>query len=255
MKQKIKGIVFDIDGVIYTADRVLPGAVETVAALKREYPVRFVTNTTRKTRQMVLQKLRTMGFAIEEDEVFTALDATYDFLKREQSSAYALTAESVAGFFDPLAELPLRYVVVADAYTNFTYEKLNTAFRHLLGGARLLAVAENRYFRDKDGGLSLDAGGFVRALEYAAGTEAAVLGKPSRDFFHLACASMQLGPGSCLMIGDDIESDVAGAQRAGLVGVQVRTGKFTPADLERGIKPDAVVDDVTALPALLGRKG
>jgi len=253
--REIKGLLLDLDGVLYEGETPLPGAVEAVGELGRRFPIRFVTNTTRKTHGMVYEKLRGMGFRIEYDSIFTALDAAEAFLDRQGGSGYFLLHEAVAGTFrDDTAKRP-DYVVVGDAYTDFTYERLNTAFRHLMDGARLIAIAKNRYFRDGDGRLSLDAGGFVALLEFAAQTEATILGKPSRRFYHLACGAMGVAPEEALMVGDDIESDVLGAQQAGLKACQVKTGKFRPGDLQRGIEPDCVLDSIADLPKLLGCQG
>jgi HAD superfamily hydrolase (TIGR01458 family) len=140
---------------------------------------------------------------------------------------------------------------VGDAHTNFTYERLNGAFRALKNGAKLVAAAKNRYFKDEDGALSMDAGGFIAALEYAADTEATLIGKPSQTFFHLAVASMGLQAYEVLMVGDDIESDIKGAQEAGLKAALVKTGKFDPHDLTRGIRPDFILEDVNDVLKLL----
>ncbi len=144
---------------------------------------------------------------------------------------------------------------MADAYKNFTYENLNTAFRYLLEGAELLAVAPNRYFMDKDGKLSLDAGPFVKALEYASGTSAKIIGKPSKDFFNLVLKALDVEPREALMVGDDIEFDVKGAQDAGIMGVLVKTGKFRPEDLNKGIEPFAILESVAQLPRFLLNAG
>ena len=124
------------------------------------------------------------------------------------------------------------YVLVGDLGDGFTYARLNAAFRLLADGAQLLALQKNRYWRKEDG-LSLDAGPFVAALEYASGKSATVVGKPERDFFRLALEDMGLEPHEVAMVGDDAEADVAGAQAAGLIGIQVRTGKYHPEDEAR----------------------
>jgi HAD superfamily hydrolase (TIGR01458 family) len=240
----IRGILCDIGGVLYVGDTHCPGAIEAIRKLKAAFPIRFLTNTTQKTRKQVVAKLQGMGFDIEPSEVITALDVTKAFLLQHRSTAALLLTDAAMHFFDDLPEAPRRYVVVGDAQTNFTYERLNEAFQLLMEGGELLAAARNRYFKDHGGRLSMDAGGFVAALEYASGQEAHVIGKPSREFYHLACASMGVAPEATIMIGDDIESDVAGAQAAGLKGILVKTGKFTDADLARGITPDAVADSI-----------
>ncbi|BDY13699.1 TIGR01458 family HAD-type hydrolase [Hydrogenimonas cancrithermarum] len=247
----IKALLLDIDGVLYEGENVVEGALDAVRILSGRFPVRFITNTTRKTHAMVHEKLRSMGFDVESGSIFTALDAAKSYLEQKDATAYLLLYRNVAGeFAEYLGEHP-DYVVVADAYIDFTYENLNTAFRHLMDGSKLLAIAKNRYFKDKDGALSLDAGGFVALLEFAAQKEATILGKPSRNFFHLAAASMGVEPSEVLMVGDDIESDVLGAQRAGMKACQVKTGKFRPEDLQRGIEPDCLLDSIADLPGML----
>ena len=114
-----------------------------------------------------------------------------------------------------------------------------------------MAIHKNRYWKTADG-LTLDAGPFVAALEYASGQCATVIGKPSRTFFETAAGSMGLGLGDVAMVGDDLESDVAGAQAAGATGILVRTGKFQETELERSlVRPDYVIDSVAALPGIL----
>ncbi|MBD3800921.1 MAG: TIGR01458 family HAD-type hydrolase [Campylobacterales bacterium] len=243
----IKGVLCDIGGVLYEGDTPYPGAVEAVAQLKARYPVRFLTNTTQKTGAEVVAKLRKMGFGIEASEVITALDITKAYLIERQSRATFLLTDAAERFFDDLPGAPCRYVVVGDAQENFTYSRLNDAFRTLMEGGELLAAAKNRYFKDHGGRLSMDAGGFVAALEYASGKTATVIGKPSSAFYRLACAQMGVAPEAAVMIGDDVETDVGGAQAAGLQGVLVETGKYAPADLERGITPDALFPSLAAI--------
>jgi HAD superfamily hydrolase (TIGR01458 family) len=115
-------------------------------------------------------------------------------------------------------------------------------------GAQLLALQKNRYWRREDG-LSLDAGPFVAALEYASGRSATVVGKPEREFFELALRELGLAPHEAAMVGDDAEADVAGAQIAGLKGIQVRTGKYRPGVEGR---PDLVLESFAGLPEALG---
>ncbi len=128
------------------------------------------------------------------------------------------------------------------------YSALNDAFRVLVEGAELLALAPNRTFKDADGKLSLDAGPFVTALEFASQKQALVLGKPSSAFFLSALASMNCPEAEAVMVGDDAETDVAGALRAGLAhALLVRTGKYRPGDEDRfSPGPTVTVDDIAA---------
>jgi len=125
---------------------------------------------------------------------------------------------------------------------------LQEAFDQLMAGAELVALSRDRYFRQGER-LALDAGPFVAALEYAADRSAEVAGKPSAAFFEAAVESLGLTPDrSVAMVGDDLWSDVQGAQRAGLQGWLVRTGKFREDVLRPGsVVPDRVLESVAAL--------
>ena len=124
---------------------------------------------------------------------------------------------------------------------------MNQAFQLLLAGAELIAIHRNAYWRVGDD-LWLDAGAYVTALEFATGSRAKLFGKPSPDFFTQAVAALGVPAHRVLMVGDDAVSDVAGAQRAGLAGALVQTGKFRPQDLARpDFHPDLVATSISAL--------
>jgi ribonucleotide monophosphatase NagD (HAD superfamily) len=100
-------------------------------------------------------------------------------------------------------------------------------------------------------GLSLDVGAFVAALEYASRRESFVVGKPARGFIQTILDDIPMEPGHAAMVGDDVESDVGGALRAGLAGILVRTGKYREdAVRAAGIEPTAIVDSIADVPAL-----
>jgi len=245
--ESIKAILCDIGGVLYVGDEPIQGAVEAVKKMKEHYAVRFLTNTTQKTSSQIVEKLQKMGFDIESKEIITALDVTKMFLQKEKSYAEFLLTDDAFNFFDELKHYDAKYVVVGDAQDTFNYKNLNKAFRKLMDGATLLAIAKNRYFKDANNELSMDAGCFVSALEYASGQKASLIGKPSTEFYHLACASLHVNPNECIMIGDDIEGDIQGAQDAGIKAALVKTGKFSKRDLSFGIKPDYIVDSIASI--------
>ncbi|HSD24016.1 MAG TPA: TIGR01458 family HAD-type hydrolase, partial [Solirubrobacterales bacterium] len=146
---------------------------------------------------------------------------------------------------------PVDAVIVGDLGEDWDYGLLNAAFRQLMEGAELIALQKNRYWETSDG-LSLDAGPFVAALEYASGRDAEVVGKPSRSFFELALSDLGVDAGLAGMVGDDVEADVGGALDAGLAGILVRTGKYRKELVrETGIEPTATVDSIAEVPELL----
>jgi HAD superfamily hydrolase (TIGR01458 family) len=131
-----------------------------------------------------------------------------------------------------------------------SYGNLNHAFRLVMDGAALVGMHRNLYWRTADG-LALDGGAYLAALEEATGTAATICGKPSARFFAAALDALGVAADRAIMVGDDIVNDVVGAQRAGVPGVLVRTGKFLPGDLDKG-RPDRTIDSIADLPRLLG---
>ncbi len=246
-----KGILCDIGGVLYIGETPIKGASETIAFLEKTYPLRFLTNTTRTTPLTLYNKLKSMGFKIQKEHIFSALKASKEYLLQNQATIYPLLSSEAKEYMQEFISDTPDFVLVGDAYTNFSYKHMNEAFRHLLNGAKLLAAAKNKYFKDRDEKLSLDAGAFIVALEYASNTKAKLIGKPNKEFFLLACKDMKLNPDEVLMIGDDIESDIIGAKEAGLQTALVQTGKFRNEDLKKEIKPDFLLKDITQIVTIL----
>jgi phospholysine phosphohistidine inorganic pyrophosphate phosphatase len=248
----IKGLLLDLDGTLYTEDGPVKGARETLIRLQAAgVSYRYVTNTTRRPRREVVARLTNMGFPAREELVFTPAAAAK--VKLRGRSCYPLVAEALFEDLDGLrfdSEDP-EYVLVGDLGEGFTYARLDAAFRRLMSGAKLAALQKNRYWERADG-LSLDAGPFVAALEYASGKTATVIGKPEAPFFEAALVDLGLEAQEVAMVGDDAETDVAGAQRVGLRGLQVKTGKYRAGVSMRGAEPDLVLDSVAGLPEALG---
>ena len=240
----IDALLLDLSGVLYVGDEVVPGAVDAVARAQRaDCAVRFVTNTSQKPRSALLARLDQLGFDVQDDQLFTAVDAAHQWFAEHDRRPYCLVHEAIRDEFDDFDQNDPDAVLVADAAEGFTYAALNRAFQLCVEGAPLLAVGYNRYFRDGDE-LLLDAGAFVRALEFAADVEALILGKPSAEFFRQVLASTGAEPDRALMIGDDVFGDVEGALNAGLEGCLVRTGKYREGDEDKIDGDFPVVDSI-----------
>ena len=251
-----RAVLLDLDGVLYVEDEPIEGALEAVAALRdRGLRLRFVTNTTSRPRRDILARLERLGIPVPERELVTpARLAVEHCLAAARRRALLLMRDEVKADLAGLQEVRegADVVVVGDLGEDFGYRVLNQAFRELLAGAELVALQKNRYWRTPDG-LSLDVGPFVAALEYATGRDAVVVGKPASAFFATVLAGLEVGPADAVMVGDDVESDVGGALRAGLAGVLVRTGKYRPeAVAASGVEPTATVDSIADVPTLLG---
>jgi phospholysine phosphohistidine inorganic pyrophosphate phosphatase len=248
----LRGFLIDLDGTVVEGDRLIPGVVSTLAWLKeKNLPYRFVTNTTSKPRQAIIEKLAALGLTVAPAEIITAPVAGRDYLLGQGlTRCYPLIKsslqEDLAGV-DLVEETP-QAVLVGDIGDELTYAKMNRAFRFLLEGAAFIALARNRYFRGSDG-LCLDVGSIVAALEYGTQRDALLIGKPAAEFFQLAGKNLGVPQESIAVIGDDLEADAIGGKNAGSVGILVRTGKFRPEQLEKGTaSPDAVLDSLAALP-------
>lgn len=254
------GFLLDLDGTLYTDAGPVPGAVEAIAELRRRgIPLAFVTNTTRRSRRALVERLRSYGFAVGPEEILTAVAAGARWLQEQGYTRIAAfvapsTLEDLKSFelVGPgsgaagRAERP-EAVVIGDLGTAWTPALLNQAFRYVLDGAVLVALQKDRYWLGPTG-LELDAGPYVAAIEYATGSQAVVCGKPEPRFYHAALRLLGLPAEEAVMIGDDLWGDVQGAQRAGLQGWLVRTGKFRSDVLERsGVVPDQVLDSVADL--------
>jgi HAD superfamily hydrolase (TIGR01458 family) len=250
--------LFDLDGTLYTDAGAISGAVEALAELRRRgVPFRFVTNTTRRSRRRLAERLTGYGFEARAEEIITAPQACVALLRGRGIHRVAAfvadeTLEDFAEF--DLGSAAPEVVVVGDLGDAWDFGRLNRAFLHLMGGAGLIALQRDRYWLRGDG-LVLDAGPFVAALEYATGQTATVCGKPSAEFYRTALASLGARaaeqPKDVVMVGDDLWGDVQGAQQAGLTAWMVRTGKFREDVLaSSGITPDRVISSVAELPGL-----
>jgi HAD superfamily hydrolase (TIGR01458 family) len=254
MPPRYDNVLIDLAGVLYQGEAAIPGAVDALGRLRAAgCGIGFVTNTTRRTAASLVGMLTELGFELDDSEVLTAAGAARQQIDKDGGGAHFLVHPDLMPELADLASSNSGTVVVGDAGEHFTYASLNQAFRVLMAAAtpRLIAMGDNRYFADGDA-LSLDMGPFVQALAYAAGIEPSVVGKPAKPFFEAALHRIGAQPERTVMIGDDMASDIGGAQRAGIDGVLVRTGKYRPEDEHNTtIRPAHVADDIAAAVAWL----
>jgi HAD superfamily hydrolase (TIGR01458 family) len=245
-KPAVRGLLVDLDGTLVERGQLVAGAVEALERRERRgVSHRFVTNTTSRPRAELVAELAAMGHRVDPESIFTAPLAARDYLvSRRLTRAMMLVQPALLEDFEGVELVADRpdAVVVGDLGEALTFAALDDAFRALVDGAELVALARNRYFMGRDGRLTLDVGPFVVALEYASGRAATLVGKPSAEFFRLALSALGVAAGEAAVVGDDLEGDVGGAQSAGMRGVLVRTGKFREDALAASpIRPDAVI--------------
>jgi HAD superfamily hydrolase (TIGR01458 family) len=249
-----EALLLDLSGVIYVQDEAVPGAAEALSRLRGEgIPIRLVTNTTMRPRRAILERLERLGIDADPSELLTP--ATLAARRCQESGYESVELVVLDELVEDLEGIEREgdsadAVIVGDLGDRWDYEVLNRAFRRLMDGAELIALQKNRYWETAEG-LSLDAGPFIAALEYAVGREAEVVGKPAPSFFELALSDLGVTAERTAMVGDDVEADVGGALEAGIAGVLVRTGKYREEEVkESGIEPTATVDSIADVPHL-----
>jgi HAD superfamily hydrolase (TIGR01458 family) len=256
-KAPVNSLLIDLDGVVYQGNRIIDGAVDTLKWLRVEQiPHLFVTNTTSCSRRALLEKIQGLGLDANEDEIVTPIIACKQWLVSQNYRRAALyVTQAALEDFSGIDSIPysedstVDAVVIGDLGEAWDYETLNSAFRLLMRQPApvLIALGMTRYWRAEDG-LRLDVAPFVKALEYAANGEARVFGKPAGAFFESALAILGCPAGQALILGDDIVGDIDAAQRCGIRGLQVKTGKFRDADLTGDIQPFAMLESIASLP-------
>jgi HAD superfamily hydrolase (TIGR01458 family) len=253
---EIDGVLLDIDGVLSVSWEPLPGAIDTLTWMREQgIPFRLITNTTTKTRADLAGTLRDAGFHVGADDLVTAVVATAELIRANHPGARCFVLSDGDATADlegiELADIESAdLVVLGGACADFTYEAMNRIFRRLMEGADLIGMHRNLYWRTSEG-LELDGGAYIAGLEEAVGRRATICGKPSPAYFDAALTMLGVPRDRALMVGDDIENDVHGAQELGIAGALVQTGKFLPSDLERGPAPDHVLETIADLRRLL----
>ena len=271
----VRGLVLDADGVIVLKGEPLPGSVEAIQRLQeRGIPFRVVTNFSQLHRETLAGWFAKGGLAIDPERIITGTSATAAHTasvhpgrpllvlaaadaRREFDGQVLLTADQADGL--PAGEVAA--VVLGDAGDDLSYRNMDVAFRLVHGGAELLAMHRNPWWLTANG-MTLDAGAFVAALEFATGRRATILGKPSPAVFRQAVAGLQADLGeraprsAFAMVGDDLSADVAASQRVGLRGILVLSGKTSWAEAERapsgrGRGPDAIAPTLADVVAAL----
>jgi HAD superfamily hydrolase (TIGR01458 family) len=248
-------ILLDVDGVLHVSGAPIAGAAAAVRRLRADgHRIRFVSNTTTRSRAQIGEQLRQMGIEVEDDELQTTGAVAARVLNGKR-----VLALTMPGLLDDLEGLQLVGMNVdavllggADEGEEtgrvFSYLNLNRAFHELEAGAELYCLHKNRWWQTTDGA-RLDTGAFVAGLEYAADIEATVLGKPSNAYFAAALDALDAEAGLTWMVGDDLENDIVGAHKHGMKTLLVRTGKFRPDDVERSqVQPDGIVSSIAQLP-------
>jgi glycerol 3-phosphatase-2 len=247
-------LLFDLDGVLYRGDEPVPGAGEALGRVREQgATIRFLTNNSARTPDEVAGRLERMGIAAAPSEVITSANATAALLHREGATGTAFVIGE-RGIRDALAGIGIRVVdgtpkradlVVVGWDRDLTYDRLRTAALLIQRGARLVATNADATYPAPDG-LWPGGGAILAAVTTATGATPTVVGKPSRPMFE--AAAEDTGARHPLVVGDRLDTDIAGAAAMGWDSLLVLTGASRLEDLPASAaSPTFVASGLTAL--------
>tara|TARA_Y100000590_G_scaffold281308_2_gene316423 strand:- start:635 stop:1417 length:783 start_codon:yes stop_codon:yes gene_type:complete len=254
--KNIKGVLLDLEGVLYSGDKLIDGVLETINKLKsKNLVIRYITNTTTTPRNSVFNKLRNFNLPVNDSDVFSPTMGANIYLNEKKiKKIYLLTNQSLIKDFDSfeINENDPEAVIIGDIYKEFNWENLNKAFQLInKNNSEIIALHKNKYCKREDK-ITLDLGPFVQALEYASDKSAIAIGKPEKKFFDLVLKNMNLPIDQVVMVGDDILSDISGAKKNNIMAIQVKTGKYQKKDEDSCfVQPDLRINSIFNLPDVL----
>ncbi len=233
MINRYKGLLVDLDGTIYFKGKLIKDALDFLHSLTRKgVVIRYLTNTNGTPPAKIVAWLRDYGLHIEDEQFFnpTKVAKAY-FSKNESLSYYVMASDDIKTCFrDGNWEEKQPDCVLLGALEEVcNYDEINKVFNFIANGSRLISTSYSPYYYANNGERKIDTGSFTRMFESSIGVKAQLIGKPSRLFYQMVLESTTLEPKECIAIGDDIDTDIVGANQFGIYSVLVQTGKYNQA--------------------------
>jgi|WetSurMetagenome_2_1015567.scaffolds.fasta_scaffold71718_1 4-nitrophenyl phosphatase len=260
---KVRAIALDLDGVVYEGAQPLTGSIAAIALLRRlAFKVYFVTNNSSKTRVAIATKLAKMGVSVDQNEIFTSGYAAAVLISRlMQAGKRRVIVIGSDGLRSEISQIgaeitataPCDFVVVG-LDTGFTYEKICVALDALLGGALFVACNLDPVFPTEGGRLLPGCGPEIAALELASRRKPDhIAGKPNTFLLEMLAGHSKVQPHEILVVGDNLESDIAMANEYGALSVLVRQNNDAglSASWMPKQKPGLVVQSLEKLASLI----
>jgi 4-nitrophenyl phosphatase len=260
----LRGLLIDLDGVVYTGHEPIPGAAEFLAeARRRGLAFLLVTNNSTTSPELVAERLRGMRIDVTPQEVLTSAQAAAAYVRSRTARGTRVQIVGEAGLRQAAEAEGLQIVenghgpaewVIAGLDRAFTYEKLTSATRAIMAGAQFVATNADALLPIEGGQVIPGAGSIVAAIQTATNRVPTVVGKPAAGLFEHGVRRLGgLRPDQVTMIGDRVDTDVVGGQRAGLRTILVLSGVTTPAEAtQANPQPDAVTPDLAHVADILG---
>lgn len=256
---KFDAVLLDLDGTVYHEDHPLPGALELIRKFQREGRRFACLSNSAASPLRVMDRLQTMGVDLIPDDIYTAAAAACDYVVehyKPRPRVFNLSTESVQEMLTGLVDWVQTGgepcdVVLSGAPSNVyaTDDRQRIALQLLRRGCALVGLCADRVYPSPRG-LEFGSGSLASMLAYAANTKPFFCGKPERIFFLELCTRLRVQPGRCILIGDNIESDVLGAKAVGMSSILVLSGVTRRRDLLRlqpDQQPEYVIEDLTEL--------
>ncbi len=246
----ITPVLIDFDGVIKLGEKPALDAGKFLQYLTgRKIPSYIISNSTLRTGNEILTFLSKNNINFDVPAM-TAVDATLHYVKEHYSKISVYCIPSIKKLFiDFIDDENPEAIVIGDNGDNWNYNLMNEIFRKVKAGAAIVAMHHNRFWYPGGGELSLDAGAFIKAIEYGSERESILIGKPSPLYFRTALSLLGFSADDeFFMIGDDLENDVIAAQKMGGRGVLIYTGKTGyPLTGNQNLKPDLEINSLTEM--------
>ncbi|MBN1219284.1 MAG: HAD-IIA family hydrolase [Anaerolineae bacterium] len=254
----IQALVIDMDGVLWRGDTPLPGLIEFFDFLQN-HAIDFVlaTNNASKTPAQFLEKLARFGVRVGSEHILTSSLATAAYLQQDYKDGAKVYVVGQAGLRQALTQAGFMVlpdssqpvdVVVAGIDFELTYETVQHAALLIQDGARFIGTNGDLTFPIEGGRSVPGAGSILAFIQAATGVKPLTIGKPERFMFDLAMQKMNSTPEHTATLGDRLETDILGGQRAGLKTIMVLTGVDNEdAIIQKGVVPDAIFDGIDEL--------
>jgi 4-nitrophenyl phosphatase len=260
----MRGLLIDLDGCVFTGSRPIPGSAGFIhEARRRGMPFLLVTNNSTAGPELVAERLRAMQIQVDSREVLTSAQAAVAYVKLHARPGTLVRIVGEAGLRQAAVSEGFSVLdngeahaewVIAGLDRGFNYEKLTSATRDIIGGARFVATNADPLLPIEGGLVMPGAGTILAAITAATAVEPVVLGKPEPGLFEIGMQRLGgLPPTEVAMIGDRLDTDIDGAQRAGLRGILVLSGVTSRAQADAARpRPDAIVANLANVAGLLG---
>ena len=253
-------VLLDLDGTIYHEEHALPGAIELIRKLQRDGRRFACLSNSTSSPQLISQRLARMGVSVPEGAIYTAGAATADYIvaKWESPRVFNLGTEGLHDLLDGKVRWvtrgnePCDVVPVATPVSVYATEDRQRIALDLLRRNRqtvLLGMCADRVYPSPRG-MEFGSGALTAMLAYAADVTPVFTGKPEAIFFHELCRRLKVEPGGCILVGDNLESDIFGGKRVGMKTLLTLTGVARREDLARLAEerqPDGVIGDLREL--------